>query len=84
MSFHRSHPPTQSLRDASSAIGLRAEEQIARLSLLQSERLGPWALGWVLQHFPSASDFGKTAMRLKVHLHAGAILGSLFGENRKT
>jgi len=57
MSFHRSHPPTQSLRDASSAIGLRAEEQIARLSLLQSERLGPWALGWVLQHFPSASDF---------------------------
>lgn len=57
MSFHRSHPPTQSLADASSAIGLRAEEQIARLSLLQSERLGPWALGWVLQHFPSASDF---------------------------
>jgi len=57
MSFHRSHPPTQSLRDASSAIGLRAEEQIARLSLLQSERLGPWALGWILQHFPSASDF---------------------------
>ena len=65
MTLHRSHSPARSLPDSpsrslpdtSSAIGLKAEEHIARISLLQWEGQGPWALGWVLQHFPSASDF---------------------------
>ena len=72
MTLHRSHSPARSLPDSpsrslpdtSSAIGLKAEEHIARISLLQWEGLGPWALGWVLQHFPSALDFwqdGKAA-----------------------
>lgn len=64
MTLHRSLLPIQTLPEASSAIGLKTEEQIARLSLLQWERLGPWALGWVLQHFSSALDFwedGKAA-----------------------
>jgi len=38
---------------------LDAEEQIARLSLLQWESRGPWALAWILQHYPSAKSFWR-------------------------
>lgn len=48
---------------SSQASQLDSEEQIARLSLLQWERMGPWALFWILQHFPSAEDFWREGSR---------------------
>lgn len=38
---------------------IETEEQIARLSFLQWEPLGPWALAWVLQHFTCARAFWR-------------------------
>ena len=75
--------PSDLSRHETQDLKLDTEEQIARLSLLQWERGGPWALGWILQHYPSAEAFwreGRQSRRALALWCAQATYG--LGRNR--
>ena len=62
------HPQAMTVHPHAKPARLDPEEQIARLSLLQWESRGPWALGWILQHFPSALAFWREGRQASMAL----------------
>lgn len=79
---HTGHPVPSGRTHRDAGCGQPApEEQLARLALLQWETLGPYALGWVMEHLGSALAYrnaggdARDALAFWLHQEIGGRLG---------